>query len=73
LGQDFVTEVSGQLKRVAESPEAYSPWPANGKFRRALLQRFPYVVFFMDEEDAIYVYAIAHAKQRPGYWARRRR
>ncbi len=37
-----------------------------------MLQRFPYVIFFETEADRVVVWAVAHAKRRPGYWVARR-
>jgi toxin ParE1/3/4 len=39
--------------------------------RRAFLHRYPYSVVFRERLHDIQVIAIAHAKRRPGYWARR--
>jgi hypothetical protein len=37
--------------------------------RRALVgPRFPYSVVYLEDEDEIWVLAVAHAKRRPGYW-----
>ncbi len=32
---------------------------------------FPYSVIFREEANSILILAIAHAKRRPGYWAKR--
>jgi hypothetical protein len=42
--------------------------------RRAVLSKraFPFsIVYFVRDEETIVIAAIAHAKRRPGYWARR--
>jgi plasmid stabilization system protein ParE len=39
--------------------------------RRVILGKFPYFIVFFDWQDAVYVVAVAHAKRRPGYWAKR--
>ena len=39
--------------------------------RRILLDRFPYSVVFRERLHDIQIIAIAHAKLRPGYWAKR--
>jgi hypothetical protein len=33
-----------------------------------VLRRFPFVVFYSIDGASIDVYAVAHAKRRPGYW-----
>jgi hypothetical protein len=42
-----------------------------GRFRRYLLQRFPYGVIYAIEGQAIYVAAVMHLKRKPGYWVPR--
>jgi len=39
--------------------------------RRALLRRFPYSLFFVLEDDALFVIAIFHASRDPSHWQRR--
>jgi toxin ParE1/3/4 len=37
-------------------------------YRHLVLKRFPYVLFYFEQEDAIWVVAFAHGKRKPGYW-----
>jgi plasmid stabilization system protein ParE len=39
--------------------------------RRALLRRFPYVVYYLVERDLLEVLACVHGKQHPRTWRRR--
>jgi plasmid stabilization system protein ParE len=39
--------------------------------RRVILDRYPFSVVFHVRLHDIQIVAIAHAKRRPGYWARR--
>jgi toxin ParE1/3/4 len=39
--------------------------------RRYVIQRFPYIIFYADLEEFIWIVAIAHGKRRPDYWRRR--
>ncbi|WP_437979388.1 type II toxin-antitoxin system RelE/ParE family toxin [Sorangium sp. So ce295] len=65
----FAEEIEAALNRIAEAPDR---WPtARYGTRRVRLTRFPYVVVYRDESTRILVVAIAHAKQRPGYWRKR--
>ena len=36
--------------------------------RRFRLSRFPYIVFYLELDDTIWVAAVAHTSRRPGYW-----
>jgi toxin ParE1/3/4 len=42
-----------------------------GNVRRALLKKFPILVLYQLLDDEIYVFAVAHTAQRPGYWRSR--
>ncbi|MGH7979137.1 MAG: hypothetical protein ACREE6_07155 [Limisphaerales bacterium] len=39
--------------------------------RRALAHKFPYSVVYLEEPDRVWIVAVMHAKQRPGYWRER--
>jgi toxin ParE1/3/4 len=65
----FLDEIESSIKKVVADPSLY---PIFGKkARRRVLARFPYSVIFQDKGDVILVVAVAHAKRRPGYWAKR--
>ncbi len=36
--------------------------------RHLALKRFPYVIFYHEQVDAIWIAALAHGKRRPAYW-----
>jgi plasmid stabilization system protein ParE len=42
-----------------------------GNIRRARLRKFPIIILYQLLEDEIYVFAVAHTSQRPGYWRSR--
>ena len=71
LGLEFLAAVDAALQIVGETPELIAPWSENSRFRRLVLQRFPYVVFFHLPVHGPEVVAIAHCSRRPGYWAAR--
>jgi toxin ParE1/3/4 len=39
--------------------------------RRHFGSKFPYAVVFLDLSDRVWIVAVMHFKQRPGYWAER--
>ncbi|MDI1449605.1 type II toxin-antitoxin system RelE/ParE family toxin [Polyangium sp. 6x1] len=75
LGDELLAEVSSTLDRITEAPTSFPVWPGTpsvpGTIRRAVLERFPYVVAFEMFDDHLLVLAVAHAKRRPLYWLRR--
>jgi len=68
LGVDFVASVDSAFERLAQTPEAYPVWRSGRPYRRLVLERFPFVIFFRVLPDEVEVVAVAHAKRRPGYW-----
>jgi hypothetical protein len=36
-----------------------------------VVQRFPFSIIYLDKPEAVNVLAVAHNKQRPGYWTKR--
>ncbi len=59
LGGEFLISAADVLIRLEESPERF-PLYYRG-FRRVLMERFPYKVFFRIEGDAVIVFRILHA------------
>lgn len=39
-----------------------------GPYRRVLMQRFPFAVYYEIAEDQIRIIAVAHQRRLPGYW-----
>jgi plasmid stabilization system protein ParE len=68
LGVELVTIVDRAFDEIQDAPLSYALWRADRPYRRKVLTRFPYVVFFRTEGDAVEVIAVAHAKRRPGFW-----
>ena len=73
LGLEFIAALDRALTRIAESPRDHQEWPDDPRYRRAVLDRFPYLVFFEIRAEEIEVVAVAHAKREPGYWRERSR
>jgi plasmid stabilization system protein ParE len=75
LGDEFVDEVNRLGLRIVASPATYVQWPglsdSSSTIRRALVDRFPYVIAFEVREQDVFILAVAHAKRRPLYWVRR--
>jgi toxin ParE1/3/4 len=69
LGQSFADAVEAAVRRVQENPRIGHA--ALNEVRRYLVTGFPYAVFYLPEDDGIFVLAVAHQKRRPEYWARR--
>lgn len=71
LGSEFFDAIVRTLNRIAEMPEAGSPF-RDLNARRMLVTGFPYQVVYRIDTDDIRVIAFAHMKRRPGFWRHRR-
>lgn len=59
--------------QIAEHPERYPVWQGASGFRRVLVNRYPYLVFFQLRGETAIVHAVAHTSRRPEYWLERAR
>jgi toxin ParE1/3/4 len=71
LGRAFLAEVERTVLRIAEQPNAGSPYKRT-PFRFRLTRRFPYVVYYTVLAGIIWIAAVAHGRRRPGYWMKRK-
>ena len=69
LGFEFLDDVQRVVDELREYPKLGQS--IVGRFRRALLRRFPYLLIYSDEVDAILVIAVAHQRREPDYWRER--
>jgi hypothetical protein len=66
----FVAAIAAVLTALEASPHLSSPYRGNYRWQR--VRRFPYVIYFEPiAPGTLYVYAVALARRRPGYWLRR--
>jgi plasmid stabilization system protein ParE len=69
LGQRFKTELRALLDRIESGPETF-PLHAR-RTRRAVLQRFHQVVFFVIEPDHVLVTGVFDGRRHPRSWSDR--
>jgi len=69
LGLEFESAARQAVERIQAFPELY-PLQKNGA-RRFVMDRFPFVIHYVDRPDMIWVVAFAHTSRKPGYWLRR--
>jgi len=72
LGAAFVDCVDDAVLRVRKTPDAFPEWDEDPRFRKVLVQRFPYILFYRELPTEIQIIAVAHGAREPGYWTRRR-
>jgi toxin ParE1/3/4 len=71
LGLDFLHEVEQALGKIQQNPNLGVEYKVP-ELRRYVIQRFPFLIFYTELEEFIWVVAIAHGKRRPDYWRRRK-
>jgi plasmid stabilization system protein ParE len=69
LADRFLDDIDLSLRNIRSAPRLYPPY--THKTRRRVLGSFPFSVIYQEKEDVILIVAIAHAKRREGYWAKR--
>lgn len=69
LGRDFVKQVQAVFNRMRRVPKQFPVVIEN--VRQALVERFPYSVFFVVEPKRIVVLAVFHHRRDPAIWQRR--
>ncbi|MSS76216.1 MAG: hypothetical protein EXR90_04935 [Methyloglobulus sp.] len=54
------------LARLTRNPELYRK--IHGDVRRILIDRFPFGIFFIENEQHIVILAVLHARRSPAVW-----
>jgi toxin ParE1/3/4 len=70
LGLDFLAEVEQAIGKIQQNPNLGAAYKVT-ELRRYVIQRFPFLIFYTEFEEFVWVVAIAHGKRRPDYWKRR--
>jgi plasmid stabilization system protein ParE len=69
LGEEFLRCVDACIQFIRRNPEMYQV--AHESYRRAVVRRFPYVVFYEHSDTIVTVYAVFHCSQDPKKWRSR--
>jgi len=69
LGHKLIEALSLCFDSIATHPGQFAR--IYGPVRRALLRRFPYAVFFVEDQTVISVLAVMHMARDPGQWKSR--
>ena len=66
LGERFIAQVEAAVGRAQQAPAAFRKLA--GGVRTIHVDRFPYVVIFHPEAEAIRIVAVMRMHREPGYW-----
>jgi plasmid stabilization system protein ParE len=69
LGEDFLGCVDARIQAVCRAPEVHAR--VHEDYRRALVRRFPYAVFYEYVAGVVTVYCVFHTARDPEKWRRR--
>ena len=69
LGEDFLRCVEACVLGIQRHPHLYPV--AVDEFRRALVRRFPFEIFYEPGEDCLTIYSVFHCSQAPEKWRSR--
>ena len=69
LGDRFLWHVDECLDLILANPELFEV--VYKQYRRAIVRRFPYVVFYKHEGDVVTIYSIFQSAKNPRKWRRR--
>lgn len=71
LGQDFLSLVDESLSLLEENSKlSYLSHPEID-MRRFVLPRFPFLIYYRENEALIEIFAIAHQSMKPDFWLNR--
>lgn len=66
LGEEFMTCVEAALRALTRHPAMHAL--VHESYRRALLRRFPYSIFYEYAAGVITVFAVFHSSRDPNKW-----
>jgi plasmid stabilization system protein ParE len=69
LGEEFLGCVDACIQAVCRTPEMYATIHEN--YRRGLVRRFPYAIFYEFAAETVTIYCVSHTSQHPDKWRRR--
>jgi plasmid stabilization system protein ParE len=69
LGEEFLSAVEACIRHVCRSPELYAK--VHEDYRRAIVRRFPYVIFYEYGAETVTVYCVFHTSRNPDKWRER--
>jgi toxin ParE1/3/4 len=69
LGEDFLSCVDASIQHICRMPEAHAK--VHEDYRRVLVRRFPYAVFYEYDGPTVTVYCVFHTSRDPNKWRKR--
>ena len=70
LGQRFLDAVETAVSKISHRPLLYRKI-ADTDVRKCKLPRFPFGIIYRVQEETLFIIAVMHFRQAPGYWQHR--
>ena len=69
LGEEFLSCVDAYMQAICRTPELYMK--VHEEYRRVLVRRFPYAIFYEYTAGKVFVYSVFHTSQDSEKWRSR--
>jgi plasmid stabilization system protein ParE len=69
LGEEFLRSVDACMASIRRQPEIYPV--VHDSYRRSLIRRFPYAVFYEHTAGKVIICAVFHTARDPDKWRQR--
>jgi plasmid stabilization system protein ParE len=69
LGEEFLSSVDACINAICRTPKMHAT--IHETFRRGLVRKFPYAVFYDFDGATVIVYCVFHTSQNPDKWRER--
>jgi plasmid stabilization system protein ParE len=69
LGEELLARVEACLDSILIRPTMHER--VRKDYRRALVRRFPYAVYYSFDEQFVWIYAVFHTARKPSRWRKR--
>lgn len=69
LGEEFLNCVDACIEAICRTPDMHAVVHEN--YRRGLVRRFPYAVFYEHVEGTVTIYGVLHTARDPAKWRQR--
>jgi plasmid stabilization system protein ParE len=69
LGEDFLSCVDAAIQMILRLPNSFAI--VKGGYRRVMIRRFPYQIFYEALPDQVTIYGVIHASRDPKFWQER--
>jgi len=70
LGKEFIQCIDAKIAELHRHP-LHNQIVQSKRVRRALINRFPFSIYFVNEEELITIFAILHQRRSSMFWKSR--